>query len=152
MNWYQVVLLLVTTVCIGAPMLYVFGIKEKEMHPNVKEIQNVQALRLENAKLRLDNAKLRKRMELLTTILHNDFDIDASWDGLRLFWSIELTDGGCLMRDRACKAEAENDKLRKAARDAWLLFVRFGAVHPYNLPEVDRVRESLQELGIEVKS
>ena len=44
----------------------------------------------------------------------------------------------------------ENDRLRKAAGDAWSLFVRFGAVHPYNLPEVDRVRESLQELGIEV--
>ena len=46
--------------------------------------------------------------------------------------------------------ETENAKLRKAARDAWSLFVRFGGVHPYNLPEVDRVRESLKELGIGV--
>ena len=52
MNWYQVVLLLVTIVCIGAPMLYVLGIKEKEMHPNVEEVHDIQALRLENAKLR----------------------------------------------------------------------------------------------------
>lgn len=52
MNWYQVVLLLVTIVCIGAPMFYVLGIKEKEMHQNVEEIYDVQELRLENAKLR----------------------------------------------------------------------------------------------------
>lgn len=50
----------------------------------------------------------------------------------------------------ASDLKAENAKLRKAAGDAWSLFMRFGAVHPYNLPEVDSVRESLQELGIEV--
>lgn len=66
-----------------------------------------------------ENAELRERMELLTAILRNDCDIDASWDGLRLFWSIELTESGCLMRDRACKAEAENAKLRKLVRDMW---------------------------------
>lgn len=37
---------------VGIPMFYVFGTKEKKMHPNVKEIHNIQALRLENAKLR----------------------------------------------------------------------------------------------------
>ena len=60
-----------------------------------------------------ENAKLREQMELLVTLLRNDCDIDANWDGLRRFWSIELTEGGCLMRDRACKAEAENEKLRE---------------------------------------
>ncbi len=59
------------------------------------------------------NAKLREQMERLVTLLRNDCDIDASWDGLRKFWSIGLTEDGCLMRDRACKAEAENAKLRE---------------------------------------
>ncbi len=52
--------------------------------------------------------------------------------------------------EKFSELEIENAKLRKAARDAWSLFVRFGAVEPYNLPEVDRVRESLKELGIDV--
>ena len=63
-----------------------------------------------------ENAKLREQMERLVTLLRVDCDIDASWDGLRRFWSIELTESGCLMRDRACKAEAENDKLRELVR------------------------------------
>lgn len=57
--------------------------------------------------------RLKEREQNLVTILRNDCDIEASWDGLRRFWSIELTEGGCLMRDRACKAEAENAKLRE---------------------------------------
>jgi len=60
-----------------------------------------------------ENTRLREQMERLVTLLRNDCDIDASWDGLRRFWSIELTEGGCLMRDRACKAEAENASLRE---------------------------------------
>ena len=63
--------------------------------------------------VRAENAKLREQMERLVTLLRNDCDIEASWDGLRRFWSIELTEDGCLMRDRACKAEAENAKLRE---------------------------------------
>lgn len=58
-----------------------------------------------------ENAKLREQMERLVTLLRVDCDIDASWDGLRKFWYIGLTESGCLMRDRACKAEAENAKL-----------------------------------------
>lgn len=63
--------------------------------------------------VRDENAKLREQMERLVTLLRNDCDIEASWDGMRRFWSIELTEDGCLMRDRACKAEAENAKLRE---------------------------------------
>ena len=72
----------------------------------------------ERTDLAAENAMLREQMERLVTLLRNDCDIDASWDGLRRFWSIELTEGGCLMRDRACKAEAENARLR-AMRDTW---------------------------------
>lgn len=69
-----------------------------------------------NAQLQAENAKLREQMERLVTLLRVDCDIDASWDGLRRFWSIELTESGCLMRDRACKAEAESAKLRELVR------------------------------------
>lgn len=72
-----------------------------------------------NERLMNENAKLREQTERLVTLLRNDCDIEASWDGLRHFWSIELTEDGCLMRDRACKAEAENAKLRELVRDAW---------------------------------
>ena len=63
--------------------------------------------------VRAENAKLLEQMERLVTLLRNDCDIEASWDGMRRFWSIDLTEDGCLMRDRACKAEAENAKLRE---------------------------------------
>lgn len=63
-------------------------------------------------KLEEENADLREQMERLITLLRNDCDIDASWDGLRRFWSIGLMEVGCLMRDRACRAEAENARLR----------------------------------------
>lgn len=69
--------------------------------------------------LKAENTKLLEQMERLVTLLRVDCDIDASWDGLRRFWSIGLTEGGCLMRDRACKAEAENAKLRELVQDIY---------------------------------
>jgi len=99
-----------------------------------------------------ENAKLQEQTELLVTLLRNDCDIEASWDGLRKFWYIGLTESGCLMRDRACKAEAENAKLREYAAKAWSLFIAHGAVHACDLSEVDAVRDGLRELGIEVPS
>lgn len=73
--------------------------------------------------LEAENEKLREQMERLVTLLRVDCDIDASWDGLRRFWSIGLTEDGCLMRDRACKAEAENAKLRELVRDMCKAFI-----------------------------
>lgn len=35
----------------------------------------------------------------LITVLRNDYDIDVSWDGLRGFWNICLTDEGVRRRD-----------------------------------------------------
>ena len=48
-------------------------------------------------------------------LLLTDYNLDASWDGLRKVWHIELTGDGCTLRDRACKAEAENEKLGEVA-------------------------------------
>ncbi len=61
--------------------------------------------------------QLKEREQNLVTVLRNDCDIEASWDGLRKFWYIGLTENGCLMRDMACKAEAENAKLWQERRE-----------------------------------
>ena len=92
--------------------------------------------------LEAENAELREQMERLIALLRNDCDIDASWDGLRRFWSIELTEGGCLMRDRACKAEAENAKLREL-----LDFALPIAMYAASTEEGDRIRELMREVA-----
>lgn len=76
-------------------------------------------IKAEYRRMQTENAKLQEQMNLLVTSLRNDCDINASWDGLRKFWHIGLTENGCLMRDRACKAEAENTRLRELVRDMW---------------------------------
>ena len=93
--------------------LYYDNISRRELCDMIAHLESVLA------ESKAENAKLREQMERLVTLLRVDCDIDASWDGLRRFWSIGLTEDGCLMRDRACKAEAENAKLRELVRDAW---------------------------------
>lgn len=48
--------------------------------------------------------------------------------------------------------EAENAKLRELAARALGLFLKHGAVHPCDLPEVDAIMDESRELGIEVES
>ena len=56
--------------------------------------------------------------------LRRDWDIEASWDGLRRFWYVGLTDEGVRKRDEreatlgraTCEVEAENAKLRELVR------------------------------------
>lgn len=82
-------------------------------------MSDITDLKAEVLLLYKENAELREQTELLITLLRNDCDIEASWDGLRKFWNIGLTESGCLMRDRACKAEAENEELRELVRELW---------------------------------
>lgn len=96
------------------------------------------------AELQTENAKLREQLERLVTLLRNDCDIDASWDGLRKFWNIGLTEHGCLMRDRACKAEAENERLRELVRDMWE-YIYIGTAR-----DGQRLHDRTRELGVEV--
>ena len=91
------------------------------------------------------NAKLREQTERLVTLLRNDCDIEASWDGLRKFWYIGLTESGCLMRDRACKAEAENAKLRELVDELYPL-ADYGAM---DASELDRAHDLMRELGVD---
>lgn len=108
-------------------------------------------------KSKAESAKLREQMERLVTLLRNDCDIEASWDGLRRFWSIELTEDGCLMRDRACKAEAENAKLRELVNglDHCTTWANEDGKDCWSCPlwhEKDCTAEDIErELGIEVK-
>lgn len=95
--------------------------------------------------LEAENAKLREQTELLVTLLRNDCDIEASWDGLRKFWYIGLTESGCLMRDRACKAEAENAKLRELVLRLW-----DAALHPETFGDGTSLRQAMRELWDEV--
>ena len=113
-----------------------------------------------------ENANLLERMELLTTSLRNDYGIDASWDGLRRLWTIELTEDGCLMRDRACKAEAENAKLRELVQDLHKALFTLDIDHCQACPRDNingpctkfmvcgsdecSIEEEMSELGIEV--
>ena len=46
----------------------------------------------------------------LLDILASEWGIDASWDGLRGFWCVELNDEGMRIRD---ERETENAKLRE---------------------------------------
>lgn len=96
--------------------------------------RHITELKDENAKLDRRRRSLHADVERLGGIIHRQREELSTMQ-----YAIE------------CRND-ENAKLRKAAGDAWSLFVRFGAVHPYNLPEVDSVRESLQELEIKVKA
>ena len=59
--------------------------------------------------------------------LRRDWDIEASWDGLRRIWYVGLTDEGVRKRDEreatlgrgTCEVEAENAKLRELAALNW---------------------------------
>lgn len=51
---------------------------------------------------------------------------------------------------KADELERENAKLRELVARAWGLFLKHGAVHPCDLPEVDAVRGEMRELGVEV--
>lgn len=66
----------------------------------------VKALEAENAKLRDERA----RYEDLVRILDREWGIEASWDGLRKFWYVGLTENGMKERDAL---KAENEKLKK---------------------------------------
>ena len=104
------------------------------------------AARREYMRLSDENAKLREQMERLVTLLRADCDIEASWDGLRKFWSIGLTEDGCLMRDRACKAEAENAKLRELCADLYAEMITYSKAPNYN---ASVWAPKLRELGAE---
>ena len=107
-----------------------------------------------------ESAKLQKQMEDLVTLLRNDCDIEASWDDLRKFWHIGLTENGMLMRDRACKAEAENAKLRELCKEtADFVLLCCGECDVSDISscthsECDAKKAwiHMQELGIEIES
>lgn len=61
----------------------------------------------------------------LIEALRRDWDIEASWDGLRRFWYVGLTDEGVRKRDEReatlgrGELERENAKLRELVRDLY---------------------------------
>jgi predicted nuclease with TOPRIM domain len=65
--------------------------------------------------------------------------------------SAKLREQGARLFDKTLELGTENDRLREQASRAWRLFLKHGAVHPCDLPEVDAVRDGLRELGVEVE-
>lgn len=61
----------------------------------------------------------------LIEALRRDWDMEASWDGLRRFWYVGLTDEGVRKRDEReatlgrGELERENAELRELVRDMW---------------------------------
>lgn len=80
------------------------------------------------------------KLVALQRVLRRDHGLDASWDGLRHSWNIELTPGAIAVRDERCKLEAdlmaENASLRRLVRDMYA-------------PPLQPTK-SVRELGIEV--
>lgn len=100
----------------------------------------------------------------LLRCLENDWNIRASWDGLRKFWCIELTDEGVRMRD------AHDEALRRIAaleELVWFMVPFFDSAcshecgcpddyyfDPYGCDDgckaLKELNERMKELGIEV--
>ena len=82
--------------------------------------------------------------------LRRDWDIEASWDGLRRFWYVGLTDEGVRKRDEreAIETEnlqAENAKLRELVRDLYEM-----AYPEYPSAFEAEFADRMRELGVEV--
>lgn len=67
-------------------------------------------------------AELEEQRDMLLRCLNNDWHISASWDGLRKFWCIELTEEGVKLRDEAhgtLTAEHVRDAIER--HSAWVI-------------------------------
>lgn len=67
-------------------------------------------------------AELEEQRDMLLRCLNDDWHISASWDGLRKFWCIELTEEGVKLRDEAhgtLTAEHVRDAIEQ--NSAWVI-------------------------------
>lgn len=87
----------------------------------------------------------------LIEALRRDWDIEASWDGLRRFWYVGLTDEGVRKRDEReatlgrGELERENAELRELVRDL------YGLAWPECPGAAEAYLPRIQSLGIEVE-
>ena len=86
----------------------------------------------------------------LIEALRRDWDIEASWDGLRRFWYVGLTDEGVRKRDEReatlgrGELERENAKLRELVRDL------YGLAWPECPGAAEAYLPRIQSLGVAV--
>lgn len=87
----------------------------------------------------------------LIVALRRDWDIEASWDGLRRFWYVGLTDEGVRKRDEReatlgrGELERENAELRELVRDL------YGLAWPECPGAAEAYLPRIQSLGVEVE-
>ena len=115
------------------------------------------------ANLESDNAELREQMDGLASSLRNDWQIEASWDGLRRVWYVGWTDehvescAECAKElgayaDSLCDPlKAENAKLRELVRQQ---LIALKVCNSFACMPTDtrlaRYIEQANKLGIEV--
>lgn len=87
----------------------------------------------------------------LIEALRRDWDIEASWDGLRRFWYVGLTDEGVRKRDEReatlgrGELERENAELRELVRDL------YGLAWPECPGAAEAYLPRIRSLGVEVE-
>ena len=86
--------------------------------------------------------------DVLLDILASEWGIDASWDGLRRFWCVELNDEGVRKRD---ELHAENVKLRELVEDMLdCMEIRMAFGRPLTPEMHEGFAQRAGELGIDV--
>ena len=105
---------------------------------NAKLLEENNQLRDENDRLQTENDSLGRELQRMGNQYANVSGLNAVIHRQRK----QLTE----IQDAIARRNSENDKLRESAKAAWILFLKYGAFNPYELPEVDRVMESLNEL------
>lgn len=87
---------------------------------------------------------------LLIDLLRDDWGIDVSWDGLRKFWYISLTEREVQAREQL---KAENDALRELVRGLWGfgfgMDTRANSIGEW-FEKVDALHDRIVELGVEI--
>lgn len=135
--------------------------ERQDVDAEMEDERNLLFERLGNCREALTDARAEnEKYRELIRILDHDWNIEASWDGLRKFWYVGLTEKGVAERD---ERDAENAKLRKLVNSYADLFEKEAATNnghgPYYSGEdwlvlANDMRVELAkccgELGIEV--
>lgn len=100
-------------------IIHEYAAENEELRKRVEESDSyavAQSLECKLLNALDENQELQEQKKRLVALLLTDYNLDATWDGLRQVWHIELTGDGYVLRDKACEVEAENAKLKDVAK------------------------------------